>query len=88
MTRMRQATTIVLLSQAANSARTSVTPGPIPPRSGALAGLAVLTSLRGVVTISNSTGVVVLPALLILMQAEKSRPLIWAKALTHWGGQK
>jgi len=73
MTRMRPDTTIVSPSQTANSTRTLVTPRPILSRSGALAGLDLLASLRETVMIGNSTGVVVLPVLLIIMQAEKFR---------------
>jgi len=85
MVRTRTATTIVFLSQAANSVRNTVTPGTVLPRLSALADLGFVASLRGAATIGNSTGVPVLPALLILMQAEKFRPLIWARALPRWG---
>jgi hypothetical protein len=73
---MRQATTMVSLSQAANSVRNTVTPGTILPRPSALAGPGFMASLRGAAMIGNSAEVIVLAAFLIPMQAEKFRPLI------------
>jgi hypothetical protein len=52
-----------------------------PP--GALAGPGFMASLRGAAMIGNSAGVMVLPAVLILTQAEKFRPLIPARLLTR-----
>jgi hypothetical protein len=41
-------------------------------------------SLRRAATDGNSTGVMVLPGLLILVQAEKFHSLVWARGLTRW----
>jgi hypothetical protein len=79
---MKQATTIVSLSQAANSVRNTVTPGTIYIGPVLLQALGFMASLRGAAVNGNSVVVMAPPALLIRMQAEKFRPPIGARLLT------